>query len=307
VSEPAFQCVFERIFQAWDYARVEAIINAGNRSITAVRLLDPDGTAVDGGEATFSPHETLPTFTRATLSCLVGEVDLTAYQLEVRVDGEAEPRHVPLVVNQDLSELREIPLFERFRDLVMAHPAPRVLEVGGRDRSGVSHRDRLPPVAEYVGLDVLPGPGVDVVADAHVMSDVLGAERFDFACSYYVWEHLAMPWKAVIELNRILVTGGYALIVAPQTCGLHDLPWDYFRFSDAAFRALFAPETGFEVLDVTRHDPMHLFPFISRRAFTRDEDAAGFFSVVALVRKVGPTSLEWPVSPEGIVEAPYPE
>jgi SAM-dependent methyltransferase len=306
---PEISAAFDRIFQAWDYARIEGLIAAGGAAIESVKLVDADLRPVDGGEGVLTDHEPDSPYRRLTISCLTAQsANMADHLLEVRVFGFAAASHVALAGHVAASsDPYEVAIFGRFRELIADHPAPRVLEVGGRDRSGVSHRHRVGPVAEYVGVDVLPGPGVDFVADAHTMSDVLGRDRFDFACSYFVWEHLAFPWKAVIELNRVLVAGGYAFVVAPQTSGLHDMPWDYFRFSDSAFRALFAPETGFEVIDVVRGYPMHVFPFMSRRGTTEDERAAGFFSVAALVHKVAETTLEWPVDPARIAESPYPE
>lgn len=303
-------CSLERVLQAWDYVRVDGTIDPGDAIVEAAILVDEQRRPVAGGRArveTIAPGRGGPV--RVSVSCLADEgLALLDCALEVRLSGGGAARHLTLREHvQRWNSPGVLPLFARFRELIAAHPAPRVLEVGGRARSGVLHRDLLGPVREYVGVDVLPGAGVDVVADAHHMSAALGRERFDFACSYYVWEHLAMPWKVVVELNHVLVAGAYAYIVAPQTCGMHDLPWDYFRFSDSAFRSLFARETGFEVVDVVRADPMHVFPFVSRREFTSDELTAGFFSVVVLVRKTGPTTLAWDADPAAVADMPYPE
>ena len=307
MAEPVVTCAFERLFQAWDYARIEGTLDAGDRRIDSVSLVDADRRPISGGEARLRRVDG-STKTRVTVSCLTDELlKLADCALEVRVAGELQTTLVQLDAHFGDVDATYAPLFSRFRELVAAHPAPRVLEVGGRDRSGVSHRWALGDVAEYVGIDILPGPGADIVGDAHTMSDVLGRERFDFACSYDVWEHLAMPWKAVVELNRVLVDGGHAYIVAPQTCGMHDLPWDFYRYSDSGFRGLFSAETGFAVIDVVRSDPMHVFPFHSRRGHTSDELTAGFVTVAALVRKTGPTQLEWLADPLRVLDAPYPE
>jgi SAM-dependent methyltransferase len=298
MDAPAVEYQLDRVVRAWDYVRVEGTFARDGRPPVAVVLACPG----EGGpiQARIDGH-------RFTLSGLIPEhADVTLCSLEATFAGGATSR-VSLSSAPRPSGPGVWPLLERMRSLVAEHPAPRVLEIGGRARSGVLHRDIYGPVAEYVGLDVLPGEGVDVVADAHEMSAALGGERFDFACSYMVWEHLAMPWKVVLELNRVLVTGGHAYVVAPQTCGMHDLPWDFFRFSDSAFRALFAAETGFEVLEVERGVPMHLFPFIGLDPIWRDaEAAAGFFAVGALVRKTGPTELSWPADASRVVSAPYP-
>ena len=68
---------------------------------------------------------------------------------------------------------------------------------------------------------------------------------------------------------------------------MHDLPWDYFRFSDSVFRALFCAETGFEIVDVVRGSPMHMFPFFTIGEVHDADGAAGFFTVALIARKMG--------------------
>ena len=83
----------------------------------------------------------------------------------------------------------------------------RVLEIGARARSGVTRRELFPPPVVYVGLDVSAGPNVDVVGDAHHLSQFVTG-KFDAAFSISTFEHLLMPWKVVLELNKILRDGG---------------------------------------------------------------------------------------------------
>lgn len=307
MSAPAVQAHLERVFRAWDYARVDGSIDPSGATVLAADLVDAAGRPVAGSAARLQPPAPEGTV-RFSLSFLAAEdLDLIACRLRVSVAGAPVAVELTLAGRTVHGGAEDFPLLQRFRALVAAHPAPRMLEVGGRARSGVLRRDVVGPVAEYVGLDVLDGDGVDVVADAHHMAAVLGRERFDFACSFMVWEHLAMPWKVVVELNHVLVEGGYAYIVAPQTCGMHDLPWDYFRFSDSAYRALFAPETGFEVVEVVRGVPMHVFPFVAQGLLAHDnEHTAGFFAVAVIVRKTGPTTLEWAAEPGRVAPEPYP-
>ena len=87
-----------------------------------------------------------------------------------------------------------------------------------------------------------------VVADAHQLSSVLPASYFDAVTSTAVFEHLVMPWKVAIEMNRVMKVGAWAFIYTHQTIGMHDLPWDYFRFSDNAWKGIFNRHTGFEII-----------------------------------------------------------
>ena len=196
--------------------------------------------------------------------------------------------------------------FIRFRELVRQRPGARVLEIGSRARSGEDRRQDFPS-ADYVGTDLLAGPNVDVVADAHELSRVLGDRRFDFAFSISTFEHVAMPWKVVIELNRVLEPGGVVYVQSHQTCGMHDLPWDFWRFSDSAYRALFNRHAGFEVIETGQERLLHTIPFLR---FTPDwsdvEDAAGYYLTYVMAEKVSSTALEWNVPLADVARESYP-
>jgi hypothetical protein len=45
--------------------------------------------------------------------------------------------------------------------------AARILEVGSSATTFGSIRSIFPPCKEYVGIDLSPGPGVDIVMNAH--------------------------------------------------------------------------------------------------------------------------------------------
>ena len=181
---------------------------------------------------------------------------------------------------------------------------PKVLDIGGRARSGFLLSDDLRGCAITV-LDILDGRGVDVVADIHEMGSVLD-DKFDFIFCVSVFEHLVMPWKAAIEMNRVLADGGIAFVLTHQTVGMHDLPWDYYRFSDQSWKGLFNAASGFEIVktmmtDFARITPMHYF-----KVEPDGENAGGFIGSAVIARKIGPTSLEWPVGLTSIVDTAYP-
>ena len=91
-------------------------------------------------------------------------------------------------------------------------PAGRILEVGSRARSGNVNKGLFRNYQKYVGLDIIEGENVDVVGDIHRLSRYFDEEKFDFVFSIATFEHLAMPWKAVLEINKVMTTGGWLYI-----------------------------------------------------------------------------------------------
>ena len=100
--------------------------------------------------------------------------------------------------------------------------------------------------------------------------------------------------------------GGYALVHTHQTIGMHDLPWDYYRFSDSAWRGIFNKYTGFEIVETELNDLMHIIPFFYSDRYCQAESSAGFETSTVLIRKVSEPRLEWNVSAKEIVEDIYP-
>ena len=73
-------------------------------------------------------------------------------------------------------------LEQRFVARCAELPAPSVLELGtlqSQPGRSTMHRDWVPHAAEFLGTDIQDGPDVDVVADLHKLTEVVGVERFD--------------------------------------------------------------------------------------------------------------------------------
>lgn len=199
------------------------------------------------------------------------------------------------------------PCSAEFHRILSGLPAARILEIGSRARSGVTRRllfgDR-----PYVGVDVLPGEGVTVVGDAHALSTLVEPESIDIIFSASVFEHLVMPWKVAVEMNKVLRAGGIALVVTHQTCGMHDRPWDFWRLSDTAWHGIFNRRTGFEIVHAHLDCPMYLVPHLRSAHFTGYEAAVGFYQSAVLVRKIGSSDpdLRWDLGTEDVLDTAYP-
>jgi len=183
----------------------------------------------------------------------------------------------------------------------------RVLELGARNRVSTIGRSLVPSGWHYTGLDIMPGPNVDVVGDAHQLSALFSANTFDAVISIAVFEHLLMPWKVAIEMNRVMKTGAIGFIWAPQTWTVHEEPWDYFRFSKHSWRALFNAATGFAIEDCAQSEPAFVVPRICGEAVNFGEAHVGYLASCATISKISDTALDWPVDLATVVDSSYPQ
>jgi|LakMenE18May11ns_1017448.scaffolds.fasta_scaffold9885937_2 SAM-dependent methyltransferase len=133
-----------------------------------------------------------------------------------------------------------------FRDNYLAPPSPfredplRVLDVGAMAYAAHdSHRPLFPPPEfEYIGLDIFPGPNVDlVVADPHCWEEIPTAS-IDVVLSGQMLEHDPQFWISLAEISRILRPGGLCCTIAPSTGPVHRFPVDCWRFYPDSGHAL---------------------------------------------------------------------
>lgn len=131
----------------------------------------------------------------------------------------------------------------------------RVLEIGSRAVTRARPFRNELSAAEYVGFDIHEGPNVDVVGDAHRLSEYFD-ERFDLIFSSAVFEHLAMPWIVAEEIAKLLNPGGYVFIETHYSYSSHERPWHFFQFSEEALKVLFSPAFGFECIEAGVSNPL---------------------------------------------------
>lgn len=226
-----------------------------------------------------------------TLVCLVpeGGVDVTKLAIQLRDDVIL---FNPVKGHAALEDVAATSMIDRFIATVQQDKGS-LLEIGSRARSGNSYRSFFPDDIDYVGLDVTDGPNVDIVGDAHEMSSILD-RQFDYIFSISVFEHILMPWKVAIEMAKVLKPGGIGYIQSHSAFPLHDEPWDFWRFSKDAWKAIFNRHTGFEVVDAQYRYPANIVP-----VHINEPDRAGvssrmnFLVSACLVKKIAEPSVEW--------------
>lgn len=165
-----------------------------------------------------------------------------------------------------------------FFDLYAADAIRTVVELGSQDVNGTL-RDHCPAGTLYIGLDVMPAKGVDVVVDpAAPLPFQTGS--IDAVVTSSAFEHDTCFWETFLELIRILRPGGLLYVNAPSNGAFHRYPLDCWRFYPDAGAALvrWAGRQGMSVELVES--------FIGR---PRAERWADF---VAVFRKASPIPLE---------------
>jgi hypothetical protein len=196
--------------------------------------------------------------------------------------------------------------WENFLAALAQFRSGAVLEVGSRARSAITRRNRIPSHLTYVGLDILPGPNVDRIGDAHELSALFPDQRFVAIFSTSVFEHLAMPWKVALEFNRVLVTGGLVYTSTHQTFPIHEAPWDFWRFSNYSWSALFNAATGFEIVETAVGEAARIHAIRGSSVTRTTATAPAYLGSASIVRKTAETTLAWAVPVSAVTHSPYP-
>jgi SAM-dependent methyltransferase len=119
-----------------------------------------------------------------------------------------------------------------------ALPGP-ILEIGSFQvpgQEGLANLRDLFPDREYVGVDVRPGPGVDVVADVEALPHADASVGTVIAMNTF--EHVRRFWRGFAEIRRVLRPDGALLVSCPFYFHIHGHPDDYWRFTPRAVELL---------------------------------------------------------------------
>lgn len=193
---------------------------------------------------------------------------------------------------------------EQFFEALSGLERPRVIEIGTcgwEGRPPVHHKaDTLAAngQATWLGVDILPGEGVDLVADAHELGTHFSSGHFDAFVAEATFEHFRRPWVVVAELAKVVRPGGFGWLETHQSFPLHGFPSDYFRFSAEALGELFAPDAGWEMVAVEYKSPARIVPIHNAvQASGWNFEAPAWLNVEAFVRRLKPKKPAIPAGP----------
>ena len=112
----------------------------------------------------------------------------------------------------------------------------RVVEIGSQDVNG-SLRQVCPDRFDYVGVDFVAAPGVDVVLDdPYELPFPTGS--VDIVVSSSCLEHSELFWLSYLEMLRVLAPSGLLYLNVPSNGAFHRYPVDCWRFYPESGRAL---------------------------------------------------------------------
>lgn len=113
----------------------------------------------------------------------------------------------------------------------------QIVDIGSYDVNGSYRPLFASPRWHYRGIDLSPGPNVDIVLESPYRLP-LADESCDVVVSGQVFEHVEFFWLAWQEMLRVLKPGGVILLIAPSRGYEHRYPVDCWRFYPDSFRAL---------------------------------------------------------------------
>ncbi len=146
--------------------------------------------------------------------------------------------------------------------------------------------------AEYLGVDIAAGPGVDEICQAEELVARYGRESFDVVISTELVEHVK-DWRAAIHNMKCVLRPSGTLLLTTRSRGfkVHGYPWDFWRYEPDDMRVIFADMT----VETIETDEVDRGVFVKARRPERfvEADLAGIdlYSVVTRSRRrdIGPS------------------
>lgn len=116
-----------------------------------------------------------------------------------------------------------------------------ILEIGSRYESKEKELTDLRKIFRkknnYIGIDLFPGDGVDLTADAENLP--FRDHQFDLILCLETLEHARKPWLIAREIQRVLKKSGIFIVSSPFNHPLHFHPSDYYRYTPYGLGEIF--------------------------------------------------------------------
>lgn len=123
-----------------------------------------------------------------------------------------------------------------FENYLKGSQLKTVIDIGAQNING-SLKDVLPEGLSYLGVDFVPGNGVDVVLDDPYVLPFENDSVEAIVCSS-VLEHSELFWLLFLEIIRVLKPNGLFYLNVPSNGMFHRYPVDCWRFYPDSANAL---------------------------------------------------------------------
>ena len=128
----------------------------------------------------------------------------------------------------------------------------RVIDVGSLDYTLILRTfiESWGHPAEYVGVDIFKGPGVDLICAAENVKQQFGENSFDTVFATELLEHVK-DWRIVVSNMKAICRPGGLLIITTRSKGFryHACPHDAWRFELEDMERVFS---DFEILGLQK-------------------------------------------------------
>jgi len=118
----------------------------------------------------------------------------------------------------------------------------RAIDIGSYDTNG-SLRPLVESYypAEYIGVDIAEGPGVDMICKAEDILDRFGKESFDIVISTELLEHI-WDWRKVVRNIKNICKEGGIILITTRSYGhpYHGHPHDFWRYELEDMKHIFS-------------------------------------------------------------------
>lgn len=144
-----------------------------------------------------------------------------------------------------------------------------VIDIGAQDFNG-SLKLVCPEHLTYIGVDLEPGKGVDIVLE-NPYKLPFDNDSVDIICSSSCFEHTEFFWESFLEVLRVLKPEGLFYLNAPSNGPFHQYPMDFWRFY---------PQSGISLVNWAKknsYQPMLLESYISHQYFDCWNDFTAVF------------------------------
>ncbi|MCK9595513.1 MAG: class I SAM-dependent methyltransferase [Candidatus Omnitrophica bacterium] len=161
----------------------------------------------------------------------------------------------------------------------------RVLEAGSSSVNGsIRPFVEVYEPAEYIGVDISAGSGVDIVCDVNDIAARFGEHSFDVIISTELLEHVRDWRRAVHNMKAVCRPGGLIVITTRSAYfPYHGHPYDFWRYEIDDMERIFS---DCKIEKIEKEDPgMGVFIRVRKPEHFIENDLAGYKLYSILARK----------------------